>query len=300
MTTRAYADKPRIGHIFAVFGLFLSMFTFLFQSTGPGRTFAFGTGEVASLSNNYRASAGLPAYTINSQLTQSAQAKANDMASKGYFAHNSPSGATPWTFISNAGYDYQSAGENLALTNEAAASVVDGWYNSSGHRANMLSSTFTEVGYGIAFVPSFTYNGTVYSDVYLVAAHYGLPAQPAPAPAPAAPAPTNTTTTNQSSSPPASTPSSTPATAEVQTPTEQPAPTETMDVAKAPENKNTDVENTTSDRTPGVAVIQDTHAGLYQNLTYAGIALGGLFVLLGTIMEILRLLNHQPLIPHFH
>lgn len=178
MNSGATLTRPRIGHLLVVFGLFLSLFTLTFQATNPGKTRAFGTSEVAELSNVYRHNADLQPLVLSQTLTESAQAKADDMVAKGYFAHNSPDGTTPWMFFSKVNYAYDTAGENLALTNQSASAVVDGWYNSPGHRANMLSSLFTEVGYGIAFVPSFTYNGTVYSDVYLVAAHYAKPTMP--------------------------------------------------------------------------------------------------------------------------
>jgi hypothetical protein len=177
MNTGVTTLRPRIGHLLVVFGLFLSLLTLTFQATNPGSTKAFGTSEVAQLSNQYRHNADLPALILSEALTNSAQSKADDMAAKGYFAHNSPDGTTPWDFFAKVKFTYDTAGENLALTNQSATSVVDGWYNSPGHRANMLSSQFTEVGYGIAFVPTFTYNGTTYSDVYLVAAHYAKPTE---------------------------------------------------------------------------------------------------------------------------
>jgi uncharacterized protein YkwD len=97
-----------------VFGLFLSLFTLTFQATDPGKTKAFGTSEVAQLSNVYRHNADLAPLVVSQTLTESAQAKADDMAAKGYFAHNSPDGTTPWTFFSKANYAYDTAGENLA------------------------------------------------------------------------------------------------------------------------------------------------------------------------------------------
>jgi hypothetical protein len=167
--------SPRYGHILAMFGLFLSFLTFTLQGVNAPTTIAFGTASVADLSNEYRTEAKLSPLVISKQLTESAQAKADDMATKAYFAHNTPEGATPWTFFDSVGYSYTTAGENLALTNQSASSVADGWFNSPGHRANLLSSAFAEVGYGIAFAPTFSYKNVTYSNVYLVAAHYALP-----------------------------------------------------------------------------------------------------------------------------
>jgi hypothetical protein len=175
MHSEATSLKPRYGHIMTMFGLFVSLLTLTFNGVNAPHTIAFGTSEIANLSNQYRSAVGLPTLVTNSSLTASAQAKADHLAANNYFAHDTPDGTSPWYFFDEAGYSYLSAGENLALSNQSASSVVDGWYNSPGHRANMLSSSFVEVGYGISFVPTFTYEETKYSNVYLVAAHYAVP-----------------------------------------------------------------------------------------------------------------------------
>jgi len=71
-----------------MFGLFLSIITLTLQGVNAPTTIAFGTSEVADLSNQYRINAGLANLTINAKLTSSAQAKANHMAENSYFAHN--------------------------------------------------------------------------------------------------------------------------------------------------------------------------------------------------------------------
>lgn len=278
----------RLGHSLAVLGVFLSLLTLTFSAIPSTRTVAFGTGEVAALSNQYRAQAGLPALTTNGQLTSSAQAKANDMASGGYFAHNSPDGKDPWYFFAQAGYSYITAGENLALTNQSATSVVDGWYKSPGHRANMLSSSYTEVGYGISFVSTFTYNGTLYNDVYLVAAHYAKPpsATPAvtadtipsePAVQPQIPAPTPEPEV-------ASTTAETTAPTEVETPQEPIA-----EPTASPES--TSVSGT-------MAVTRDDRSFMTPALAYGGLGVGATLVVAGFAIEFRRFKHHQPLLPH--
>lgn len=68
---------------------------------------------VLSYINIYREERGLPALKLNAQLNSSAQAKSDDLVAVGYWAHNRD-GRTPWTFITESGYIYQRAGENLA------------------------------------------------------------------------------------------------------------------------------------------------------------------------------------------
>jgi uncharacterized protein YkwD len=125
--------------------------------------------------NTDRASNGLGALTLNSQLDQAAQTKANDMIARDYWSHNTPDGQTPWSFITAAGYDYQTAGENLAYGFTTAADTLTGWMNSPEHKANILNTTYQEVGFGYANGPN--YNGD--GQETLVVAMYAEPTTPA-------------------------------------------------------------------------------------------------------------------------
>jgi uncharacterized protein YkwD len=106
---------------------------------------------------------------VSPLLQIAAQGKAQDMARKGYFAHVSPEGRTPWYWFDLVGYRFSHAGENLAVRFTDSASVVRAWMNSAGHRANILNGNFTEVGIGIA---SGTYNGR---DTLFVVQLFGTP-----------------------------------------------------------------------------------------------------------------------------
>jgi cysteine-rich secretory family protein len=109
-----------------------------------------GVSSLLQETNIQRSQNSQGALSLNSQLSQAAQAKANDMAARNYWSHVSPDGMQPWTFISNAGYDYTSAGENLAYGFDSSSAAVAGWMNSPSHRANLLNSGFSEVGFGMA------------------------------------------------------------------------------------------------------------------------------------------------------
>ncbi len=87
---------------------------------------------------------------INPVLEKAAQLKANDMATKGYFAHKSPEGRTPWYWFDQAGYDFTFAGENLAVNFVDSVDVNKAWMNSPGHRANIMNNSFTEIGVATA------------------------------------------------------------------------------------------------------------------------------------------------------
>lgn len=130
-----------------------------------------------SATNSQRAqNGGLAALTLNSKLAAAAQAKANDMVARNYWSHNTPDGKEPWTFIDAQGYDYQKAGENLAYGFATSSDAVTGWMNSPSHRANMLDTSYKEVGFGFANSSDFVSTG----EETVVVAMYGNPATPTP------------------------------------------------------------------------------------------------------------------------
>lgn len=140
-------------------------------------------GGLLSSTNAARAANGLGSLRNSSQLNNSAQMKAQDMANKDYWAHVAPDGTQPWYFFQAAGYGYSRAGENLAFGFMTSQSTVDGWMNSASHRANILGD-FVDVGFGVVNTPNYQGSGMQ----TIVVAHYGTPlnyAPPAPAPAPA-------------------------------------------------------------------------------------------------------------------
>lgn len=121
--------------------------------------------------NAERATGGLAALTINNKLNQAAQAKANDMATRNYWSHNTPEGSPPWVFFSQAGYEYKAAGENLAYGFDNSDATVEAWMNSPGHRANIMNTNYSEVGFGIANIENYQDTGPQ----TIVVAMYGSP-----------------------------------------------------------------------------------------------------------------------------
>jgi uncharacterized protein YkwD len=101
---------------------------------------------LVNLTNQNRAKANISELKINPLLEKAAQMKANDMASKGYFAHNTPDGKTPWYWFEQAGYKYTYAGENLAVNFENSEDVETAWVNSPGHFLNIMNPKYTEIG----------------------------------------------------------------------------------------------------------------------------------------------------------
>lgn len=112
---------------------------------------------------------------LNPLLSRAAQAKANDMALKNYWSHNTPSGNPPWVFVSAVDYSYDKLGENLAAGFTDASTTIDGWMASPSHKENMLDDEYTEVGFGFANNPNYTSTGNE-GPMTIVVAYYGKPA----------------------------------------------------------------------------------------------------------------------------
>lgn len=104
--------------------------------------------EVIRLVNEIRQENGLKALTANWELSRVARYKSQDMKDRGYFAHNSPTYGTPFQMIKAFGLSFRTAGENIAKGYATPQAVVNGWMNSSGHRANILNASYTQIGVG--------------------------------------------------------------------------------------------------------------------------------------------------------
>ncbi len=99
--------------------------------------------------NQKRQENGIHPLKLDARLSEAASKKADDMFQYDYWAHNSPSGKTPWVFIKGAGYNYVYAGENLARGFTTTSDVINAWMESPTHRANMLSSNYQDVGFAV-------------------------------------------------------------------------------------------------------------------------------------------------------
>lgn len=107
-------------------------------------------GVLITLTNGDRASQNLSILTEDELLTQAAQLKANDMAAKGYFAHVTPEGYEPWYWFDAVGYQYEYAGENLAVNFTDSKDVQTAWMNSPTHRANIVKPQYSRIGIATA------------------------------------------------------------------------------------------------------------------------------------------------------
>ncbi len=104
--------------------------------------------EVIRLVNEIRVKNGLNTLTADWELSRVARYKSQDMKDNNYFSHTSPVYGSPFDMIKNFGISYRSAAENIAKGQRTPEAVVNAWMNSSGHRANILNSSYTRIGVG--------------------------------------------------------------------------------------------------------------------------------------------------------
>ena len=115
--------------------------------------------EVFNLINKQRTSNGLSALQVDSEVQRVARIKAQDMVDNNYFSHNSPTYGSPFDMLKSFKISYKTAGENIAA-NSSNSGAVTAWMNSSGHKANILNSSFNYTGIGVV-------NSSKYGKMYV-------------------------------------------------------------------------------------------------------------------------------------
>jgi len=129
------------------------------SSTTPTTNLTSDELEVFNLINEQRAKNGLSALKVDLEVQNVARIKAQDMVNNNYFSHNSPTYGSPFDMLKSFKVSYKTAGENIA-GNSSNKAAVTAWMNSSGHKANILNSSFNYTGIGIA-------NGSKYGKIYV-------------------------------------------------------------------------------------------------------------------------------------
>ncbi len=120
--------------------------------------------QVVALINQERAAAGLGQITQNASLDAVAQIRAQEIVSS--FSHTRPNGSSCFTVLEENGITFMAVGENIAAGYGTPAEVMTGWMNSEGHRANILSTSFGQVGIGYYTDPNSTY-GSYWVQVFM-------------------------------------------------------------------------------------------------------------------------------------
>lgn len=119
--------------------------------------------QVVAIMNQERANAGVGGISQNASLDAVAQIRAQEIAQS--FSHTRPNGTSCFTVLDEGGIAYMTAGENIAAGYGDPASVMSGWMNSPGHRANILNGSFGQVGIGYYTDPNSGY-GTYWVQIF--------------------------------------------------------------------------------------------------------------------------------------
>jgi uncharacterized protein YkwD len=124
--------------------------------------------QVITAVNSYRATKGLPPYTVNALLTQAAQRHANDIACHKLYVHTGSDGSTPQSRVKDTGYIARSVSENVNGNYPPfdGQTVVNWWINDKTdlrHGQNLVSTTFTEIGVGYSFFENYGFYALVFA-----------------------------------------------------------------------------------------------------------------------------------------
>lgn len=119
--------------------------------------------EVFNLINKQRTANGLSALKVDNEVQRVAKIKAQDMVNNSYFSHTSPTYGSPFEMLQSFKVSYKTAGENIA-GNSSNSGAVNAWMNSSGHKANILNSSFNYTGIGVVSSPKY---GKVYVQMFI-------------------------------------------------------------------------------------------------------------------------------------
>ena len=109
--------------------------------------------EVVARTSAERRANGLPGIVRSVNLMAAAQLQAEQMAAAGTMSHDLPQAAYPTLKdrVASVSYTWRAIAENIAEGQVTSAAVVANWMSSSGHRANILNATYTEMGAGLAY-----------------------------------------------------------------------------------------------------------------------------------------------------
>ena len=133
-----------------------TLFLFIFKTK-------WSLGDNFDLINKQRINNGLQSLKVDEEVQKVARIKAQDMVDSNYFSHNSPTYGSPFDMLKNFKVSYNTAGENIA-GNSSNSAAVDAWMNSSGHKANILNSSFNYTGIGVVSSPKY---GKVYVQMFI-------------------------------------------------------------------------------------------------------------------------------------
>lgn len=120
--------------------------------------------EVLRLVNEERMERGLQPLSVYSKLQSVGDIRAKETAE--LFSHSRPDGSSCFSALKEKDISYNCAGENIAAGYVDSASVVEGWMNSPGHRANILTESYNHIGIGYYYSAD-SYYGRYWTQMFI-------------------------------------------------------------------------------------------------------------------------------------
>lgn len=120
-------------------------------TTYSTQTMQSGEEKILELMNEKRTAAGLKPLIMDNTLREVARYKSEHMIQNNYFSHNNPDGTTWQNWLKTIGYSYTAIAENIAYNSSSAEELFNQWWNSAGHKANMMNASYTKVGIGVIY-----------------------------------------------------------------------------------------------------------------------------------------------------
>ncbi len=133
-----------------ILGVIASITILLYKPVNSVASATISAPTLIDQTNALRKSVGAKPLNETTALSEAAQAKANDMVTKNYWSPISPTGQSPWQVIQSNGYNFDTAGENLAYGFSDSSQLFSAWVSSESHKANMVNKDYDDVGFGIA------------------------------------------------------------------------------------------------------------------------------------------------------
>ena len=170
-----FALHPKRLFFHALSAGIIKVFLLLFVFSAPLQAYltpevSFNEGrEIIRLTNELRHNLGINVLIESPKLTQAAYNKAQDMLLLQYFSHTGPDGRTVRNWLNDADYNFQVAGENLAVGFTESDKVFEAWKLSKTHYANLIDPEFHEIGIGM------TAGAYKSSDTIFLAQLFGAP-----------------------------------------------------------------------------------------------------------------------------
>lgn len=147
MVKSKYIKQLRI--IVALFLLFTGILFILTKKNVPvsANNLSLEQSNALQEVNEYRKENGLGELKWNIKLSEAASLKLKDEDNNNYFDHVSPNGQKAWDFITQSGYEYRYAGENLAMGYENEKAAFDAWLKSESHLENIVFEKYNDFGF---------------------------------------------------------------------------------------------------------------------------------------------------------